>query len=133
MNERLKQFGTCRYCGQMRTVEPLDPDAVTQEDLDEMATASCSCPVARAKRDELEQMDAAERYVKQLSEELVTDKDAGYAEDLRKAMIAAARAVWSEGADNITFKVNGKAVKIHRTIDRIKFKTSWSVSSEVEF
>ena len=78
-------------------------------------------------------MDAAERYVEQLSEELVTDKDAGYAEDLRKAMIAAAHAVWSEGADNITFKVNGKAVKIHRTIDRIKFKTSWNVSSEVEF
>ena len=133
MTEKIKQFGSCHYCGQTRLVEALDPDAVTQNDLDDMATASCNCPQARARRNELEQMEAAEQYIDRLSEDLVTDANASYAEGLRRAMIAAVHAVWEEGADNITFKANGKAVKIHRTVDKIKFSTRWKCSSEVEF
>ena len=133
MMEKIKQFGNCHYCGQTRLIEALDPDAVTQNDLDDMATASCNCPQARARRNELEQMEAAELYVNRLSEDLATDKDAPYVEDLRRGMMAAVDTVWKEGADNITFKVNGKAVKIHRTADKIKFSTSWKCSSEVEF
>lgn len=131
--EKIKRFGSCRFCGQSRMVEPLDPDTATQDDLDEMATASCNCREARAARDEKEQLEAAGAYIEQLSEELMKGEDAGRVDALRRAMVTAAHIVWEEVADNIAFKVNGKSVKIHRTVDKIKFKTSWSCSSEVEF
>ncbi len=131
--EKIKKFGICRYCGQSRIVEPLDPDAVTQDDLDKMATASCSCPVAKAKRNEVEQMAAAEEYIRALSEELIKDGDQERTESLRRVMAEAVSAVWSEVVDKADFKVGGKSVRIHRTTDKIKFKTSWRGSNEVEF
>lgn len=130
---KIKKFGVCRYCGQSRIVEPLDPDAVTQDDLDKMATASCSCPVAKAKRNEVEQMAAAEEYIRALSEELIKDGDQERTDSLRRVMTEAVSAVWDEVVDKADFKVGGKSVRIHRTTDKIKFKTSWRGSSEVEF
>jgi len=42
----MKEFGTCRFCGQTAMVSV--GDAATQADIDEAATRECSCEQAKA-------------------------------------------------------------------------------------
>ena len=132
MKETKVRYGQCRYCGESRIVEGADPD-VEQDDINMMATEECSCPKAKAKRNEADQMQQAEYYIEELTKQLLQEDRSEDAENLKEAMKAGANAVWRQSADRIVVKVRGKSVEIKRSADKIRFKTSWSCKSEVEF
>lgn len=132
MKETKVRYGQCRYCGETRIVENADPD-VEQDDIDMIATEECSCPKAKAKRNEANQKRQAEYYIEELTKQLLQEDRPEDAEDLKAAMKAGANAVWRECAGRIVVKVGSKSVEIKRSADKIRFKTSWSCKSEVEF
>ena len=43
-------LGACRFCGQTKTIHPLDP-YMTEEEADAIATEDCGCKEAKAYRD----------------------------------------------------------------------------------
>ncbi len=134
MNENVlkMQYGCCRYCGESRMIEPLNPNA-SQEDIDLMATASCNCPGAAAERSKKTQMENVAAYARQLSEQLWPDEP-GKGDELERIINASAHAVWGEGAEKVTIHVrSGRTITVYKARDSIKIKTSWKYESEIEF
>lgn len=54
--------GTCKYCGQITTLEV--PERFTQEEIDEEAVKKCDCPEAKAFTKQQETIAAAEGMIK---------------------------------------------------------------------
>ena len=54
--------GTCKYCGQITTLEV--PERFTQEMIDEEAVKKCDCPEAKAFTKQQETIAAAEGMIK---------------------------------------------------------------------
>lgn len=126
------RYGQCRYCGENRIVEPLDPES-DQEDIDMTATASCDCPGAKAARDEADQMERVKRHAKAIAQQVWAD-DPDAADVLEKIINGSAWAVWAEGVGKVTISAKpDHIIKISRTSSKIKIKTSWRYENEAEF
>lgn len=67
--------GTCKYCGQMVTVQVGDDKEYTQEELNKIATAECNCDAAaearkradavQTLRDRIEDLKIADEWIKE--------------------------------------------------------------------
>ena len=44
------ETGTCKYCGQMRTVQVSEDKEYSQEEIDNIAQSECDCDIARMLR-----------------------------------------------------------------------------------
>ena len=60
----MKEFGTCRFCGQK--VMTSVGDSCTQEEIDEAATRECQCEAAKAYNDKVYEAEVCEANIKSI-------------------------------------------------------------------
>lgn len=60
-DENNMQIGTCRFCGQTKTIQTIAP--VSQNELDNMATDMCMCPEAEKLRRKTERKGKIEQFI----------------------------------------------------------------------
>lgn len=108
-------LGTCRCCGQVRTVAP----CVTREEADRKATRDCSCPEGDLVRRQMQEADTINQLLGDWDDE-VRDYVRETARRLR-AMDLAAVTMKLDEVTTIKMKIKGAAV----IITRVNSNTTW--------
>ena len=109
--------GTCRCCGQVRTVAP----CVTQEEADRKATRDCSCSDGELVRRQMQEADTINQLLGDWDDE-VRDYVRETARRLR-AMDLAAVTMKLDEVTTIKMKIKGAAVIITR-VNKVQHENS---------
>lgn len=110
-------LGTCRCCGQVRTVTP----CVTREEADRKATRDCSCPEGELVRRQMQEADTINQLLGDWDDE-VRDYVRETARRLR-AMDLAAVTMKLDEVTTIKMKIKGAAVIITR-VNKVQHENS---------
>ena len=115
--------GACRYCGQTRAFDVRE--AVSDAELDEMATEQCDCAEAKLQRERQERLETAKRWAQREFEAT---------EDLLRTVQSAIKAAFEGVADHVTVKVGRNTYKIDTDSDGlIRIKQTYKESTETVF
>lgn len=115
--------GACKYCGQTRAFDVRE--AVSDAELDEMATEECTCSEARYQRERREKLERAEAWAR----ETFTGTD-----NLLQTILCAVKATFEGSADRVTIKAGKNTYKIDTDADDlIRFKNTYKESSDTTF
>ena len=117
----MEQFGECKYCGQMRTVQ--SEKKLTKEQLNEEVTWNCRCDDARAAREREENYRTATTAVETLFQDMERE-----AEFLKQACKLLADGTLK----SVTVDIGGMVKASVKTTKKGKIRITRSMSEKQE-
>lgn len=117
------ETGSCRFCGQIQTVEA--PFGSTPEDWDEIATDKCNCKEAQIEHARKMKLEAAGLWAQNTFSE---------SDGQLQAALCAIQSTFNGAVDYVTIKINKHTYKFDKDSDgMIRIRTTYRESDEETF
>lgn len=116
--------GTCRFCGQIATLEL--PERFTQEEIDQEAVKRCDCPEARAYTKQQEMIASAEGTIKEFF------KDREGMDAIKNLLLGAVEPMTRQEISAISISKGGYTGNMKPGKDSIKIQLKYTTVDSVE-
>lgn len=116
--------GTCKYCGQIATLEL--PEKFTQEEIDEEVTRKCDCPEAQAATKQQEMIASAEGTIKEFF------KDREGMDAIKDLLLQAVEPMARKEIGSISISKGGYTGNMKPGKDTIKIQLKYTTVDSVE-